>query len=418
MTRHESDTSSEEPRGGSRDSGQSPALQFSEALTVLADAGRRASGVMSSEGALREACSILLDAALSTTGAEYGFCGQCRYDEVTGQPYLFSLALTNIAWNEETAKIYAKFLSEGLEFRALDSLYGAVLTSKRLLLTRDARRHPRAGGTPHGHPALERFIGIPVLTGEKLVGMIGVANFDDHLSNEELSDRAELIAMASAGSFALAQSSEIAEIHRRVSRHNHFDLLQRVIGGFAHEFNNDLMCLTMGLPLIARSASEAAEHTELWGEVIHSVERMKHEVRSLNRFVAMTQSELALPSLCQLAGQLIELLTLCPTTVEHEDMSDLFLSVPEPIVMTWLMEAIFALRSADTSAETRPIYLRTRANRVGELFVDFEIEGNFALIPAKEAMTSLLDDCRRLGAEVSYTFPQLRLCIPAHQIVH
>lgn len=395
-------------------SGRTPALDLSAAIAVMADAGRQATGVMSSEGALREACSILLEAALSTTGAEYGFCGPCRYDE-SGQPYLFTLALTNIAWNEETAKIYAQFLSEGLEFRKLDTLYGAVLTSKQFLLTRDAPSDPHATGTPHGHPVLERFMGIPVLAEEELIGMIGLANFDDELSDADLYSRAELIALASVGSFALVESSESAEMHRRVSRHNRFDLLQRTIGGFAHEFNNDLMCLTIGLPMLSRSKTETAEQREIWQELQHSIERMKDEVRSLKRFVAMTQSELELPSLCQLAGQMIELLTLCTCTVRHQqDLSGLLLSVPEPAAMTWIMEAILALQSVDDGGQSQAISLTTHVCHE-ELTIGFEIEGGFHPIGDSEAMAYLVDDCASLGATVHYAFPKLKLLIPAHK---
>lgn len=399
-------------------SGRTQAPELTAAITAIADAGCQATGVKAHESAHREACSMLLDVALVTTGAEYGFCGQCRYDE-TGQPYLFTLALTNIAWNEETAGVYAQFLSEGLEFRKLDTLYGAVLTSKRIFLTRDATNHPQAGGTPHGHPALERFLGIPILAGEDLIGLIGVANFDDELSDADLLSRAKLIALASVGSFVLTKSTASADMQRRVNRHNRFDLLQRSIGGFAHEFNNDLMCLTIGLPMLARHTSGTVEQAEIWAELEHSVDHMKHEVQSLERFVAMTQGELDLPDFCQLAGQLIELMTLSTCTAQHQgSMTDLMLSVPTTVVMTWLVEAILALQKVAEEGATFPTTLTARVYRGVDLAVDFEITGRFESIGNVEAMTTLSEDCVSLGAAVIFTPPKLTVRIPAHQPPH
>lgn len=244
-----------------------------EAIHLLAEAGQRAAGVVKEEGAVREACELLLAASLAATGSDYGFCGKCMQDEA-GQPYLFTLAMTNIAWNAETAKVYARFLSEGLAFRNLDTLFGNVMLTRKVVVTRDAPHDPRAGGVPPGHPALHRFLGIPILSGDRIIGEVGLANFDPALTDAELATIADLIALASVGSLALVTASEEADTFRRVRSLTRYDLLRRTVGGFAHEFNNELMCLRVGLPLLQPLSSQRGDDTEIWQEMDASLQRM------------------------------------------------------------------------------------------------------------------------------------------------
>ncbi|KUJ72517.1 hypothetical protein AVO41_01535 [Thiomicrospira sp. WB1] len=135
---------------------------------------------------LRKVADFLLDKVIAVTQSEYGFIGEVHYDD-EGQPYLKTLALTDIAWNEETRALYASYEAkdEGLEFTNLDTLFGEVLTSEYVVISNDPDTDPRARGLPEGHPALNAFLGIPVFYANQLVGMVGLANrpegYDDSL---------------------------------------------------------------------------------------------------------------------------------------------------------------------------------------------------------------------------------------------
>ncbi len=117
----------------------------------------------------------LLNRLLDYTDSEYGFIGEVLHDSA-GAPYLKTSFLTNIAWSEETRKLYEENQLTGMEFHNLDTLFGYVLVNKVGVIANDPANDPRAGGLPAGHPALNCFLGIPMLTGEELVGMVGMAN--------------------------------------------------------------------------------------------------------------------------------------------------------------------------------------------------------------------------------------------------
>lgn len=117
----------------------------------------------------------LLNDLLKLTSCEYGFIGEVlRTNE--GQPYLKTHAITNIAWNEETRRIYAENVREGFEFSNLKTLFGAVVTTGKPVIANDPANDPRSGGLPSGHPPLNSFLGLPFFQGTNLVGMVGVAN--------------------------------------------------------------------------------------------------------------------------------------------------------------------------------------------------------------------------------------------------
>jgi len=119
----------------------------------------------------------VLVTVLEVTGSEYGFIGEILHDE-GGAPYLKTHAITDIAWDEATRRLYDENIEAGLEFHNLDTLFGACLRTLEPVMANEPASDPRAGGLPPGHPPLRAFLGVPFRTGAFVTGMIGVANRD------------------------------------------------------------------------------------------------------------------------------------------------------------------------------------------------------------------------------------------------
>ncbi len=126
------------------------------------------------EGNVDETFEIVLNEVLDITNSEYGFVSEVLY-EPTGEPYIRTYALTNIAWNDEMRAIYDA-MAPNLEFKNLSTLFGAVLTTGDVIIANDPSTDPRRGGLPPGHPPLDRFCGLPIHHSGELVGMIGLSN--------------------------------------------------------------------------------------------------------------------------------------------------------------------------------------------------------------------------------------------------
>ncbi len=125
----------------------------------------------------------MLSLLLRATGSEYGFIGEVLYKS-SDEPYLKAYAITNIAWDEKTQKLYEQSLQSGMEFHNLRTLFGEALVTKSVVIANNAPHDPRAGGTPHGHPPLNTFLAIPFLAENNLIGLCGIANRKDGYTNE------------------------------------------------------------------------------------------------------------------------------------------------------------------------------------------------------------------------------------------
>jgi diguanylate cyclase (GGDEF)-like protein/PAS domain S-box-containing protein len=123
----------------------------------------------------RTAFDTVLVELLKLTGSQYGFLQDCRVDD-EGKPYMQALAISNIAWNEETRKYYDDNAPDGFKFYDYDGLNAAAVVTGEVVIANDPASHPRSKGLPEGHPPLNAFLGIPLKRGETVIGTIGLAN--------------------------------------------------------------------------------------------------------------------------------------------------------------------------------------------------------------------------------------------------
>ncbi|MBC9794899.1 PAS domain-containing protein [Sinomicrobium weinanense] len=123
-----------------------------------------------------ELFNTLLQNIIEITESEFGFIGEILPDKQTGQPYLKTLAISNIAWDEKSRKIYEDTKTDGVVFTNLNTLFGQVMQTGETYISNTPATDKKRGGTPKGHPKLRSFIGLPAKTNSELVGMIGIAN--------------------------------------------------------------------------------------------------------------------------------------------------------------------------------------------------------------------------------------------------
>ena len=133
------------------------------------------------------ACDRLFEPLLAITDSRLGFIGILRNTE-DGSQYLEVPSISNISWDDASRAWYASHRDEGqsLRFHSLNNLFGHVVTHNTVVCTDTVSRHPASRGQPHGHPAINNFLGIPLRFNGEAVGMIAVGNRDGGYSKEQI----------------------------------------------------------------------------------------------------------------------------------------------------------------------------------------------------------------------------------------
>lgn len=119
----------------------------------------------------------LLKKLLQLTQSEYGFIGETLYSQ-EGKPYLKCFNFDAIEERKEFNEFFEKNVPPNLEFHNLDNLFGETIRTGKPVITNDPSSHPMRSkkGLPPGHPPLNSYLGLPLYLGDKLLGMIGMAN--------------------------------------------------------------------------------------------------------------------------------------------------------------------------------------------------------------------------------------------------
>jgi PAS domain S-box-containing protein len=115
---------------------------------------------------IEEISRAVMDEARRMTGSELGLAG--FLDAATGTLKLAAMTREAMAGHAPHGTLP--------EFNAFTGLPGWVIKHKKPLLTNKAASDRRAELLPPGHARINRFLGVPALSGRKLLGMLALSN--------------------------------------------------------------------------------------------------------------------------------------------------------------------------------------------------------------------------------------------------
>ncbi|MBF0135152.1 MAG: PAS domain S-box protein [Magnetococcales bacterium] len=144
-------------------------------LQIQVDCVNRIQSLSIEDSNLDTLFQTLLLEILKLTNSDYGFIAETRIDE-KGATYLQALAISNIAWDKNSREYYEANVLSSICFARMRGLHFAVLTSGAPVIANDPVHDPRSCGLPPDHPVLDAFLGMPIKRGDKILGVLGIAN--------------------------------------------------------------------------------------------------------------------------------------------------------------------------------------------------------------------------------------------------
>jgi signal transduction histidine kinase len=188
----------------------------------------------------RAASGRVLRAALQHTESQYGFAG------VTDGRTLRMLNHEGVVWHDQLNRDFYEHAAERyrqvgyLEFTNFNNLFGQVLLTGHAVISNEPSSDPRAGGLPPGHPPLHCFLGVPILSEGRIVGMIGVANRTSGYGAAEQHRLEVLGQMAGVMYDVYGRQQREAELEEHLRQAQKMGVIGRLAGGIAHDFTNQL----------------------------------------------------------------------------------------------------------------------------------------------------------------------------------
>ncbi len=163
--------------------------------------------------AIKDIVNLTLKVATELTGSKYGFVGY--FDPDTG--YLVSPTITQEVWGQ------CQVSGKEVTFEKFGDLWGWMLDNKEPLLTNDPTGDERSIGTPSGHVPIERFLSVPTVHGDSLVGQIAVANAEQDYNEHDQLTLERLVSV-----FALGIRRKQTEEALQESEKKYRDLVENI----------------------------------------------------------------------------------------------------------------------------------------------------------------------------------------------
>ena len=258
--------------------------------------------------------------ARTLTDSEHGYVGYI--DRKTADlvcPTMSSMMGDHCQIGDEVGKLLFSPDAEG----RYGSLWGVALNSKKAFFSNSPSSHPASQGCRAGHVTINRFLTIPVLFHDKLLGQIAVANASADYQErdvEVLERLGRLYALTLNRADAQQDQEKLLSELRQAQK---MEAIGTLAGGIAHDFNNILTPI-LGYSEIAltRMGPEDQLYTPIKA-IRQAGERAKELINRILTFSRQHENELGPLQVQPILNETIKLLrSSLPTTIEIRQKID------------------------------------------------------------------------------------------------
>jgi two-component system, cell cycle sensor histidine kinase and response regulator CckA len=284
-----------------------------------------------------------------------------------------------------------------------DLLSEIILRGRAIVL--DSSASDLHCGAPVGHPSIRSLIGVPIFKSTEMAGLIAVCNRRSGYTENQVK---YLEAMSKAtgvlyndyrqGLKHTALEAEQKRLEGQIRQAQKMEVLGRLAGGVAHDFNNMLMVLGGCTELLDRSLSRESparmyldqiqrtteKATAITKQLLSFSRKQVVEIHPMDLHESLTESEFMLP---RLLGSDIEL------TFHHDAAKSWILSAPNQIEQ---VVANLTINARDAMPEGGELAISTRnTDLVPEDGADSpSLKGNWVVLEVSDTGTGIDEKTR------------------------
>jgi len=203
------------------------------------------------------------------------------------------------------------------------SLWGHSLNNKEPFYTNEPETHIASKGLPEGHIPVRKFLSVPVLFSDELIGQIALANPEQDYTAGDLAAIERL-----AGLYALAihrqrDQEEKERLMGELRQAQKMEAIGTLAGGIAHDFNNILYAM---LGYAELSMTEVAKDSGIYqnlSEIVKGGKRAADLVRQILTFCRKAEQEKKPVQLQPIVKEALKLMRgTLPTTIDIRQQID------------------------------------------------------------------------------------------------
>ena len=256
----------------------------------------------------------VVEAAKRLTGSAHGFVGTIDPVSRALVIHTFSRMMGESCGLQGKDKRIEFPLGEDGRYPAL---WGFVLNEKKSFFANKPVDHPASTGCPEGHIPIIRFLAVPVLLADELVGQIAVANSDRDYTGQDLAALERLANHFAQAIRGIRLSMERDRLQIDLQQAQKMEAIGTLAGGVAHDFNNMLTPILgyTDLAMARLSVDDKLRHD--LGEIRKAAQRAKSLVQQILAFSRQKPQELIPLDVTPLLKETMKLLrATLPTTIE------------------------------------------------------------------------------------------------------
>ena len=230
----------------------------------------------------------ILDHCLELTDSEFGFVGL-----IDGSGRMMDVAAIK-GFEPTDPTFYERF--HVIPVRP--NIFGVALRERTTSISNDVLNDPRRIGQPRGHPPVRTFLGVPLQVGDRVIGMIGVANRaggygkgDDRLLSTLANQAAVAIENAKLIEYQQEMIDKLENLNRELDEAEHAQVLQRDRRRVAERVRAEI---ERELFLIGQRISSVLENPDLGSEAMEHLIQARQIAARAGRTasdVSLTQRE-------------------------------------------------------------------------------------------------------------------------------